>query len=118
MKTIALILIFLSVSAIANPYFVPVGIKCGVEIPLDGTDQEFFLSYNQIVKAFQNRPVSEPILLFVKVLGAGGAQVSNEAIVAGTYVFPQNEKVPISILNTTQNIHVKGVNGEKIVITY
>ena len=118
MKALSLILIFLSISATANPYFVPVGVKCGVEITLDGTDQEFFLSYNQIIKAFQNRPTSDPILLFVKVLGAGGAQISNEAIVAGSYVFPQNEKVPISILNTTQNIHVKGTNGEKIVITY
>lgn len=86
----------------------------GEEFTLDGNSQELTFS-GEIANA------GFPSLLtcYVTVLGAGGCRIGNETIdIAKHRLFPQNEKVPISILPGKASLWVRGTNNEKIVVTY
>lgn len=85
----------------------------GEEITLDGTDQLITLKASDELKARASRGL--PTTVNVLVSGAGGAQVSNEAIAAGHKLWPTNAVVPITTWGT---FHIKGTNTQKATISY
>lgn len=86
----------------------------GEEVTLDGNDQQFIPKAHEGVKAMGQKGL--PLRMTVLVLGAGGAQVGTEAIVAAHHLWVQNASVTMTI--GSDGIHIKGTATQKAVISY